>query len=469
MSVSETDEGLHHRRRQKQQQQQQQKQRSHSTVFLPRLVKRDLPYSQSRNRVSVKNSNHHNSGIYRLLVIDWFHVLLRIPVWVSITLLLATWTLVIVLFALLYVKIDETWLEEDCGLGEPGRALQFGTSFAFSLETCTTVGYGLPGSNNGFFNNNCPGVQVAIFAQMTWSMMFNAFLFAFFYSILSKCENRAIQVVFTDKLCIDVRNTNDPSVPPSSLSPPEDDDNNGVFITARCYDMDSAYPIVEAHARMYLVDKEKKMHVMRLNNPNDDLGGVLYTSLPTEISHHVDHHSPLCPQVAKTRLPPFLASSCGLVLRSADSTTANREEIVCPVCGESYGTYDRLRKHVAYNRIIEERDDYPIEGSHLGLSIPDRIQPISLGEVRDYISHNLSEIIVVVEGIDPQVSGTFQALQSYKYDDIVWNGSFEPCLFVENNKFTVDMEKFHHVQQSNREEEEEEDDNDESSENIISV
>ena len=144
-SASSSD-GLRHRRHQQQQHQQQ---RSHSTVFLPRLVERDLSYNQSRNRVAVKNSNHRNLGIYRLLVLDWFHVFLRIPVWVSITLLLAIWTLVIVLFALLYVKIDKTWLEEDCGLGEPNLPIAFGTSFAFSLETCTTVGYGLPGSNNG--------------------------------------------------------------------------------------------------------------------------------------------------------------------------------------------------------------------------------------------------------------------------------------------------------------------------------
>ena len=68
-----------------------------------------------------------------------------------------------------------------------------------------------------------------------------------------------------------------------------------------------------------------------------------------------------------------------------------------------------------------------------------------MDEVRDFISESLSEIIVVVEGIDPQVSGTFQALQSYKYDDIAWEGIFEPCLSVQNDKFVVNMERFHQV------------------------
>jgi hypothetical protein len=279
----------------------------------------------------------------------------------------------------------------------------------------------LPGSTNAFFEGNCPSVQVAIYAQMTWSMMFNAFLFAFFYATLSKCESRGTQVVFGNKICLKY-------------------DNDGrVLVNARCYDIDSAFPVVEAHVRMYVMDRNMKLHVLRLHSPNDELGAMLYTSFPTELNHHVDSHSALSP-----RKMPLVMDSQGLGLRSLDSSTASREEIECPVCGEAYGTYERLWKHVQYNRIVEEKDDYPRETTHLGFIMPD-ITPISLQEVKKYIEHNMSEIIFVVEGIDPQVSGTFQALQSYKYEDIAWEGEFEPCLSVRNNKFSVDMSKFHGV------------------------
>jgi hypothetical protein len=44
------------------------------------------------------------------------------------------------------------------------------------------------------------------------------------------------------------------------------------------------------------------------------------------------------------------------------------------------------------------------------------------------------------------VSGTFRGPQSgYKYEDIVWEGSFEPCLSVRDNTFVVDLETFHRV------------------------
>jgi hypothetical protein len=265
--------------------------------------------------------------------------------------------------------------------------------------------------------------------------MYNAFLFSFFFTIISKCENRSIQIVFSNKMCINVkefgRKTSSGESSPS-----------GVCANVQCYDIDSVYPVVETHARMYMIDRHLKLHVLRLLSPNDDLGGMLYTSLPSIITHHVDHHSPLSPSHLKM---PFIAHSHGLVLRASDSATASRDEIVCPVCGESYGTYERFRKHVEYCRIIEEKDEYPPEKSHLGLQLPEEIPAITLSEVRKHMSENLSEIIVVVEGIDPQISGTFQALQSYRYEDIAWNADFEPCLSATLDKFTVNMVKFHQI------------------------
>eukprot|EP00980_Cylindrotheca_fusiformis_P004332 scaffold921_cov126-Cylindrotheca_fusiformis.AAC.11 len=119
--------------------QQQSSNKTQSTVFLPRLVDRLYPFHQSPNRLAVQNENL-NSPVVSLLLKDWFHVCLRIPVWISLTVLLVIWTIVILIFAIVYVRIDETWFDRDCGLGEPSSPIKFGTAFAFSLETCTTVG-----------------------------------------------------------------------------------------------------------------------------------------------------------------------------------------------------------------------------------------------------------------------------------------------------------------------------------------
>lgn len=113
--------------------------RHYSNAFLPRLIPRNLPFHQSKNKMASKNVNSQ-TDVARLLVKDWFHVFLRQHVLKTVTFLLVLWTLVILLFAVIYVRIDTAYLEYSCGLGEPGIPILFGTAFAFSLETCTTVG-----------------------------------------------------------------------------------------------------------------------------------------------------------------------------------------------------------------------------------------------------------------------------------------------------------------------------------------
>ena len=146
--------------------------------------------------------------------------------------------------------------------------------------------------------------------------MFNAFLFSFFFSLLSKSEFRSSQIIFTNKLLINV------------------DANNKAYARLQCYDLDAAHPLCEAHARMYVLDHKLKMHPLRLADPNDDLGGVLYPSVPADIVHVIDHHSVLSPQKF-----PFIEHANGLPLRSIDSATGNRDEIICPICGEAVSLF----------------------------------------------------------------------------------------------------------------------------------
>jgi hypothetical protein len=105
-----------------------------------RLVKRDYPFYQSSNRLQVSNQ-HMEFRLLNLLKNDWFHVFLRFPLGISILLFLSIWTGVIVIFAGLYMRIDALNADIDCGLGPVGEPISFGPAFAFSLETCTTVGY----------------------------------------------------------------------------------------------------------------------------------------------------------------------------------------------------------------------------------------------------------------------------------------------------------------------------------------
>ncbi len=139
---------------------------------IPRLVHRNLPFKQSRQEVAVVNKTIFQSvmlqRVLKTVSLDWFHIFLRQPTHLSMAALLFLWTFFIVMFACIYQQIDRLYPNHDCGLAPKDETIEFGPAFAFSLETCTTVGYGLPNSTNAFFEKECFSLQVAIYFQMVW-------------------------------------------------------------------------------------------------------------------------------------------------------------------------------------------------------------------------------------------------------------------------------------------------------------
>jgi hypothetical protein len=385
-----------------------------------RIVERNLPFSQSRNIVNIRFAGVDSWQNVKLLKGDWFHVMLRCPSLLSILSLLLVWTTALLFFAWVYRGVDQLYGATECGLSTEQSPLSFGGFFAFSLQTSTTVGYGLPGNTNAFFEN-CPWIQIVIFAQLTFSMMFNAFLLAFVFSRIARAENRASQVIMSSTCC--VRTEGDKWI-----------------LEVRVFDTDAKYPIVESHVRLYARTKTNELIPLRIISPTDDTGAMLFLGLPCIVRHEIDVYSALHPPVNhKFRLP-----GSGLHLREADSRTGNIDQMVCPICAESYGDMYRLRTHVQLVQLIEETSGYPIEGSHRSLSLEDLSLP-DLPSLQDVKASFPEELLVVVEGIDPLMSGTFQGLQSYKIEDVSWGGRFTDCLSGESSVVTMDFEKFHSV------------------------
>jgi len=137
----------------------------------------------------------------------------------------------------------------------------------------------------------------------------------------------------------------------------------------------------------------------------------------------------------------------GLCLREIDQVHDN-SGIICPACGETYGSHYQLKKHINYSAMLESSDrDFPIRGSHRD---PDLVEPylvepeeITEEDIREHLKDK--EIMVVVEAIEPMVSGTFQALQSYKMSDVSFGGRFAPCMSQNGGKIYVDVDRFHEV------------------------
>jgi hypothetical protein len=224
-----------------------------SVSSLPRFVRRDQPFHQSRNEIHI--AHNHRFKIFLLTRRDWFHTLARCSTYFSACGLLVVWTTMIFVFAGIYMLMDRRNNEISCGLTADDVPISFGAAFAFSLETCTTVGYGLPSSVNSLFNT-CQALQATVYLQLVWSMLFNAFMFAFFYARLGRSESRATQVVFSNKAVVSVQ-------------------DGLVRFQLRVYDLDAQHPVVESHVRLYAIERLRPVpRPLRLVQPNDELGGV---------------------------------------------------------------------------------------------------------------------------------------------------------------------------------------------------
>lgn len=274
---------------------------------------------------------------------------------------------------------------------------------------------------------------------MTWSMIFNAFFTAFIFARLSRCEQRSAQVLFSKQAIIEKK------------------DGKWLF-HVRVYDLDSQLPIVETHMRMYCASwmkyKEEKqgqphiLHSMRIFDPNDELNSWIFTGVPMTASHHIDAYSPLAPLDYRKDLN--IMKGHGLMLREMDQISGNTGGWPCPVCGEVYETAEQLKTHIKFNKILEDADkNVPINGTHRDPSI---VVP-QLTEKKELTKEDIietlkdKEIIVVVEGIEPMISGTFQCLHSYRLEDIVFESRFVPCVETENGKNFVNLDKFHEVKE----------------------
>jgi Inward rectifier potassium channel C-terminal domain len=298
---------------------------------------------------------------------------------------------------------------------------------------------------------------------MLFSMLFNAFLFAFFYSQVASPDNRGAQILFSNKAIISIV------------------DGQARF-QVRVFDIDASNPVVEAHIRMYVVTKSRPVpRPMRLLQPNDELHSMLFLSLPYVALHHIDIYSLLHPP----RNAPVNPS--GLLLRQIDSYTANREEFACPICGESYCSEKQYRNHIQYMVEIETEDGFPVTGTHLSIAKSEYTGPSNgrfapttdINELKEHFLMEISEIVCVVEGIEPISSGTFAGvsvpmvvgfsnlethtcallfvqLHSYTFDEIVFKAeaTFSPCCSAveENSKrknptgyVSVDLDRFHDI------------------------
>eukprot|EP00929_Paragymnodinium_shiwhaense_P055020 TRINITY_DN27598_c0_g1_i4.p1 TRINITY_DN27598_c0_g1~~TRINITY_DN27598_c0_g1_i4.p1 ORF type:complete len:446 (-),score=52.46 TRINITY_DN27598_c0_g1_i4:195-1532(-) len=349
-----------------------------------RLVDRHAPFRQSFGRLNIRRVDDTGS-VSSLRREDWFHSLVNLGtrklVLLVIGVVVASWLACAVAF----------WIVSPyCGL----KANTFLKALYLAIETVETIGYGVP---NSYFDGCRAGILVLGSAAL-WSSVLNAMMISVIYTRISRATVRANSVCFTDKAII------------AKIG-------DSFYLLFQAVDF-RKHQLCEAHVRLYCIQHAEtdagvsfQSRAMRLQHPDDELGGTLLLALPQMIVHRIDAWSPLCPATAQRHAGGTPANSFQfpeIPQRAADGENGNRDSQLPP--GEN-----------------------PLSG-------------LTASDIGQHIVDNELEILVLVEGIEPLTSSTLQARHSYCADDIVFNACFQRCVFKEaDGACRVNLTAFHEL------------------------
>lgn len=277
-----------------------------------RVVDRNGDFHQSNGKMAIKKKIRAED--WRALYAgDLFHSLVDAPSMRSIGILLSGYMFLVFLFSLPYYYIS---LSYGCDLGID----TYQESFAFSLETMATIGYG----TQDIFFNDCWSPVIVLACQISCKLVADAVIIGVIYSRFGRPNTRASTIIFSNYAVIR-------------------------RISGKLYFMFQLvelrkHQLIEAHVRLYVIrrdvnpphsseldkeniatinaasnsetDQPESLHFrcddpvvtnfqtckMRTSFPDDSLGGMLIMCLPQVIVHELDSTSPL--------MPPPLWRSC---------------------------------------------------------------------------------------------------------------------------------------------------------------
>ena len=307
--------------------------------FHSRIVDRDGDFCQSNGKMAIKKKIRGED--WRALYAgDLFHSLIDAPSYRSIGILLTGYMLLVVLFSIPYYHISKTY---GCDMGIDS----YQESFAFSLETMATIGYG----TQDIFFNNCWSPILVLACQISCKLIADAVIIGVIYSRFGRPNTRASTIIFSNHAVIrrisgklyfmfqlvELRKhqlieaqvrlyviKKDVDPPPESTTQyeTEEEDVNGNEENLTISRDETAESLnsssnetgkrsVERNHPLNNTNKQETKEVMmtnfqtckmRLNYPNDELGGMLIMCLPQVVVHEIDVWSPL--------MPPPLWRSC---------------------------------------------------------------------------------------------------------------------------------------------------------------
>ncbi|CAN0058338.1 unnamed protein product, partial [Ectocarpus sp. 12 AP-2014] len=198
------------------------------------------------------------ADVKKLIGLDPFHSFLNQSTLKIILRIIGLYLALVLLFAIVYTTISHT-------LGCNLKLTSIREGFLFSLETMTTVGYG----THDYLFGSCWIMLPMLSLQACIGLLIDAFLIGILFARLSRPQTRANTVVFTKNAVI--RRVRGEAYFMFQVG--ELRKHQLLETRVRCYAL--------RHERLTMPDQVFfQSHSMRLQHPDDELGGNLLLVLP---------------------------------------------------------------------------------------------------------------------------------------------------------------------------------------------
>ncbi|CAI5711315.1 unnamed protein product [Hyaloperonospora brassicae] len=371
------------------------------------MDRKDKMFQRSKGQWNIRRQKVPN--YWKLYMQDPFHTVVNMRLSKVLGSLVFAYIVVIVLFGALYMTPPD-----HCKLA----ISSFFGGFSFSVSVLFTIGFGTNGGD--VFFGECIWVQTIITLESFCGILLDALAIGIIFQRFSRAQARANTIVMSTHAC--ARRIR----------------GNLYFMFQVC-EM-RKHQLVEAHVRMYAIrhDVEFGEHYyfqsypMRIQHPDDDLGGMMLLALPSVVVHRMDAWSPL--------LRPKSADTCGVhhnparsylfpepLCRAADAQTGDRDGSVQVVTKSEHNTCRCAGNNAAASDV------------HVEAQLP------SVEEIKQYWAESQMEVVVLVEGIDAVTSTTIQVRHSYKAEDIMFDHRHVNCVDVDpaTGGAVIDFNRFH--------------------------
>jgi len=232
-----------------------------------RILDRAAEDFQSTGNFLIKRSGMSKLVWFR----DPFHGLVVLPTRILLVIFAVSYVAVWMLFGLAWYAVSK----EDCGLS----LTTYRQAFYLSLETMTTIGYGV---DDQYFNN-CAQVAPVIICQCLTATLMDTAVLGLLFMRFGLSSRRARTMVFSDMACLQVI-------------------DGKVKLKFRMFGMYRS-PLLQATLQVYAVQHKITSRgvtvvcdSMVYEDPDiDATGGSVFLGLPLTIVHPITADSPLAP------------------------------------------------------------------------------------------------------------------------------------------------------------------------------